>query len=96
MSEEFKETTSETEQDNLRFLAGKAKDSRYWGPKEVLLDAIAVQEKMQYTKCLVVFLETDAAAYDTHFVQCGMSASQLLALLEVLKLRLFNDFLAAK
>ncbi len=83
---------------NVSYLADKARDATMWTPRDALADGLkAIDEKepnrviSRATKLLVIALDDTDGMYDVGFIQAGMSATQMIALLEILKLQLYHD-----
>jgi len=84
---------STTKKPNIVSLGEKSFDGKRWGVEQMMLNAIGDVNSgaIKPTKALVLFLDDDDGSYDVHFVQAGMSCSQMLALVEVAKQIFLQD-----
>ena len=72
-------------------LFDKTRSACHWGVKDVLqsaMDNLTGDEK----KVIVVTLD-DHEGYRVSFTQAGMTASQMIQLLEIAKMNIYNDFM---
>lgn len=70
----------------VTYISKAAKDGTRWTVEQMLEDALSQVKEHRITpsKALVVFLD-DEDKYDVAFMQSGMSMSQSIALIEILK-----------
>ena len=76
-------------------LAEKSDNANFWTVKEMLEDAVkdiseAEPDKLP-TKAIVLTVGDRNGAYDVHFVQAGMKMTEVLALLEVAKIKILKE-----
>ena len=78
----------EEDDDNVTSMSEGINDARYWTPEQVLIDAKRRlgSGEIKCTKLLVVHLnDAGDEQYDVGYMQAQMSASEIIALCEVIK-----------
>ncbi len=66
-------------------------DGRMWTVLDMLKDCIEKMESdLEYNKAIVLFLNNKGELYSTSFAQAGLTRSEIIALLEVVK----NQFIS--
>jgi len=77
-------------------IIGKTQSADSWTPKQMLEDAISdIENKTDQVaakakKAFVVFLDDSDGQYATNFYNAGMSHSQIVALIEAMKIQLLR------
>lgn len=78
-------------------MVSKTRNAKHWGPKQVLESAL---QEIEDGKILpddrLIVLSVDAAnsgRFVTSFTQCGMSASEMIMLLEIAKMDIYRKHL---
>jgi len=72
-------------------LISKTGSAKSWGPQDVcdeLQNDITAGEVGG--KVVVLHVDTKDGAFNTRFIQCGMSMSEIIALLEIAKLDIYK------
>jgi hypothetical protein len=72
-------------------LFDRTQSACHWGVKDVLqtaMDDLTGEEK----KAIVITLD-DHDGYKVSFTQAGMTAGQMIQLLEIAKMNIYNDFM---
>lgn len=69
-------------------------NAKSWGPKDVLKDAAKVVDEGFDGEILVLMRDKKTGGYDVRFLQCGMSASEMIGLLEIAKLNVYRDLMS--
>lgn len=72
----------------------KSNNAKHAGPKQVLNEAIdAVNNGSMGDKLIVVSLKPNSNDVETVFIQSGMSAVELISLLELAKLNVYMNYM---
>lgn len=64
-----------------------------WTPAMALDEARQECEREDPDACVVIFLNRTNGAYDTNFLQSGMSMTELVSLLEIQKSRIITRYI---
>ena len=73
-------------------LIDKTGSAKSWGPQDVC-DALQkdINDGAIGTKLLVLHVDQSNGQFNTHFLQCGMSASEMIMLLEIAKQDIYRN-----
>lgn len=73
--------------DKVISLAERKEDGTLWSPIDALQDAITKYEDPEYSgnKVLILHLNDEDGSYNVGFTQAGMSASEMIGVLELAK-----------
>lgn len=85
---------SESERKIVQLREVEPDNAKRYTPRATLLDAVGEidAETLQPTKCILLFLDDDGhEKYNTRYYQSGMSMSECIALLEVMKIRFMRE-----
>lgn len=80
-------------------LVSKSSNGAHWGPKDVLetaLQDVAKGEIGLEDRLIVVSVNPRGKGeFNTRFIQCGMSASEMIMLLEIAKMDIYKKHMAS-
>jgi hypothetical protein len=76
-------------------LIDKTGSAKSWGPQDVV-DALQkdIDEGKVGNKLIVVHLDSSNEQFKTTFLQCGMTASEIVGLLEITKMDVYRKLIA--
>jgi hypothetical protein len=74
--------------DKVISLPNRLFDGTRWSVKDMLKDAL--DHDPRFTKGFVILLN-DNGKFDTHCYQAGMKMSEIVALLEIMKYRIYHE-----
>lgn len=82
---------------NVISLVKKTESSKHWGPRDVLNEALKEIEEGKIgpnDRLIIVAVgPSGSGEFNTHFLQCGMSASEMITLLEIAKMDVYRNLM---
>jgi len=81
-------------------LVTKSENSKHWGAKDVLQEALKDVDSGEIgenDRLMVISVNpAGLGEFNTHFIQCGMSASEMIMLLEIAKMDIYRKQMTSK
>lgn len=77
---------------NVVRLITNAGNATSWGPQEVLKDVAANIKPTD--RLMVIYGSADLNQFEINYAQCGLTASEMIAILEVAKLNIYINLMS--